>query len=79
MGRWSNRGGQCHRGRWRRCPQQEEECEGDTLDLDSRDGRSHKRRIRCSQRSEECSNPKLEQVSSSRASRRGDVAERRGW
>lgn len=58
MGRRSNRAGQRHRRRRRRCPQQEE-CEACTLDLDSRDGRSHERRIRCSQRSEGRRSPPL--------------------
>jgi hypothetical protein len=57
VGRWSNRGGQRRCRRWRRCPQQEGE--GDTLDLDSRNGGSHERRIRCSQRSEGRGSPPL--------------------
>ena len=65
MGSWGNRGGQRRCRRWCRCPH-EEERDGATLNVDSRDGRSHERRVRCGQRSEECSNPKLEQVISSR-------------
>lgn len=58
MGRWSNRGGQRHCRRGRLCPQQEE-CEAGTLDLDSRDGRSYRRRLRRSHRSERRRNPPL--------------------
>jgi hypothetical protein len=57
MGRWSNRGGQRCCRRWQcRSP---EEVEGDTLDLDSRDGWSRQCRVRCREQSEGRRSPPL--------------------